>query len=169
MGNNLRFESRFPLQFARLWKVWRACLLWRKCAHEPLDSCGCERAFHINPLVCTGGTATSVGAVGKRGSVIETRSWFSKTPDLHNLDLDNRAGSQPQPEEALRIDFHFSSVNYGYYCLLFNSLSSFTPPSRYESRRLLPGGHRLRSARLTSRRARGESSVARSGHEAGSR
>jgi hypothetical protein len=139
MGNDGRIQSRFPLGNPSLWKVWRARLLWMTGLRESLDSCGYGRALHTIQQVCTGRIAMPVGDVGNRGRVIEAISGFCKTPDTHNRDLENRAGCQPQSVEGLRRDFHFSCVNYGYYCLFFYSFSSLNTPSRYESRQPLAG------------------------------
>jgi hypothetical protein len=65
-----------------------------------------------------------VGSVGKKGRVFEEEAGFSNTPEFHNRDLEIRAGCQAPPAVALRGDFHFSCLNYGYYCLFFNYFST---------------------------------------------
>jgi hypothetical protein len=84
----VRISSRPVL----MWKMWRARQLWRMRSHETLDSCGCGHAFHIIHPLCIGKFALPVGDVGNRGSVLEGEAGFSKTPDLHNRDLENHAG-----------------------------------------------------------------------------
>jgi len=44
---------------------------------------------------------------------------ISKTPELHSHDLENSAARQLPSTQSLRFVSHFSSKNYGYYCLFF--------------------------------------------------
>ena len=84
MGSSSKFESQFPLENALLWKVWRACQLWRIGSRETLDSCRCGHAFHIIHFLSIGKSDLPVGDVGNRGSVCEGKARFSKTPDPHS-------------------------------------------------------------------------------------
>ena len=85
---------------------------------------------------------------------------FSNHPDLHNRVLENRTTHQTSPEEQLQQLFHFSSENYGDYCLCFYLLPIFlipvaphvlhrtAPPDRNSDSessrdRLLPGIQRI--------------------------
>jgi hypothetical protein len=56
-----------------------------------------------------------VGEVGKWGRLLVVCDVISKTPDLHNQDIENRTGRDAADREAVGIDFHFSGLNYGYY------------------------------------------------------
>jgi hypothetical protein len=38
---------------------------------------------------------------------------------LHSHDLENRAQLQLQPTQQFGNDFHFSDMNYGYYCFVY--------------------------------------------------
>jgi hypothetical protein len=42
---------------------------------------------------------------------------FSKTPEIHRHDLENRRPGQVAAPQSFRNDFHFSSLNYGDYYL----------------------------------------------------
>ena len=55
--------------------------------------------------------------VGKLGWVWGVVGGISKIPDWHSPDLGKRTTSQTYRYKVLALVFHFSGVNYGYYCL----------------------------------------------------
>jgi hypothetical protein len=59
----------------------------------------------------------AVNVVGKWGGVKVAQASFSKIPELHRHDLEIRPLGQVAASQSLRKDFHFSSLNYGDYCL----------------------------------------------------
>jgi hypothetical protein len=58
-----------------------------------------------------------VGVVGKRGRLSMNDGLISNNPELHSHVLENSAGFQLAGPQPVRFDFHFSCLNYGYYCL----------------------------------------------------
>ena len=100
----------------------RKCLfnlrpLWMLCTFQVLISCQLERAFHIIRLLCTAYFAPPVGEVGNTGRHRPQHTSFSKTPEFHNRNLENRATLQLPTLQTHPPISHFSSPNYGYYCL----------------------------------------------------
>jgi hypothetical protein len=69
---------------------------------------------------------------------------FSKSPHLHSSVLENLNLAQASRIKPLHPSFHFSSVNYGYYCLfLYSSILFLVPvaarlPARMVSLRVSP-------------------------------
>jgi hypothetical protein len=86
---------------------------------------GCGRAFHINRPVCTGLFPRPVGVVGNMGRFTALAVEFSKSPHLHSSVLENLDLMQTSLLKPLHPSFHFSSVNYGYYCLFSLFFYSF--------------------------------------------
>jgi hypothetical protein len=108
-------RPRFPARDARLWKLWSVRPLCRTGHSEPLDPCARERSFHTTHPLCTGLFQAPVGVVGKRGQAIHFSCHISKSPQLHSLDLEKEPHRQVAGVKAVRFDFHFSGMNYGYY------------------------------------------------------
>jgi hypothetical protein len=84
---------------------------------EVLDWRGDERTFHIPHPLCTGLFSHPVGMVGKQGRLPMIAVLISNNPELHSRVLENRAEAQLAGTKSVRFDFHFSCMNYGYYCL----------------------------------------------------
>ena len=84
--------------------------------------CGDGRALHKTHGVCTGVLCGGVEEVGKQGQVRGEEDRFSNSPETHRRDLENWAGTHLHRDEGDGEGFHFSSVNYGYYCS-FNYLN----------------------------------------------
>jgi len=59
----------------------------------------------------------AVNVVGNWGGVKVAQASISKTPELHRLDLEKQPWGQVTARQSLRMDFHFSGLNYGDYCL----------------------------------------------------
>ena len=55
--------------------------------------------------------------VGKEGQLPIDPGLISYNPELHSRVLENSAEGQLAGPESVRFDFHFSCMNYGYYCL----------------------------------------------------
>jgi hypothetical protein len=76
-----------------------------------------------------------VGDVGNTVLHHHLLTKFSNHPELHSPDLENCAPTQPPPSQRFDTAFHFSCLNYGYYCLY--SLISI-PLSPYSSQPYSP-------------------------------
>lgn len=71
------------------------------------------------------------GSRGKNASPSPLTCPFSNSPELHSEDLENRYPSQTRSSRGDGQPFHFSCLNYGYYCLFLLLLIPFpTSPSR---------------------------------------
>jgi hypothetical protein len=66
--------------------------------------------------------------VGNWGHLTQCQSHISKTPHLHNLNLENHALSKAYRSQRFQNYFHFSCVNYGYYYLFLISYLLFHYP-----------------------------------------
>jgi hypothetical protein len=67
----------------------------------------------------TGLLGQPVEGLGNLGRLSALSCQISKLPEFHNLDLENPPAYQTTQGQSLRRDFHFSSLNDYYYCLLF--------------------------------------------------
>jgi hypothetical protein len=104
------------------------------CPLQALVPSGKDRPFHTTLRIYTASFAPPVTVVGKQGHLSLQPGHISKRPQLHNPDLENGAQGQPPPDQLLRQNFHFSALNYGYYCHLyvFSFLIPFPPvPARH--------------------------------------
>ena len=113
-----------------MWKLWKACLLWRTSYFQLIDRYKVVQTIHTKHPLYTGLKCVPVGDVGNWGLHACIAPWFSNPPELHSLDLENPAPAQPRPLQPLQPDSHFSSSNYGYYCLFFHSFVQFPLPRR---------------------------------------
>ena len=98
-------------------KASKTTLLWSTRAAQTLVPCVDGRSFHINHQLSTGLFRLPVNVVGNWGGVKVGGVLFSKTPEMHRHDLENRSSGQVTARQSLRNDFHFSCLNYGDYCL----------------------------------------------------
>jgi hypothetical protein len=106
------------------------CKLRPLCIARPSQTLiprGSGHSFHTIDLLCTAHFAPPVGDVGNKGRLHLSSARFSKSPQFHSRDLENLSGMQALPSASLRLNFHFSSLNDGYYCLI--SLSTLRFPT----------------------------------------
>ena len=90
-------------------------------------------SFHTNLLLCTASFASPVGVVGNLCLYRSLTARFSKSPQFHNLVLENSPTSQLFLHELHHQHFHFSRLIYGFYYLFSLSPIPFPPPSRLPS------------------------------------
>ncbi len=89
----IRFASGFPLGIASgCGRCGELASCGESRSRETLDSCGCGHAFHIIHPLCTGNLRCLWETWETGGVCLKREAGFSKTPDLHNRDLENRAG-----------------------------------------------------------------------------
>src|ERR1019366_6868176 len=110
-----QFQPCFPQLQTRVWKLWSTRHLCRNGAFDRLYSCDWERTLHITHRLFTGTSRPPVEGVGKTGHLEGRGCRFSKTPELHSPDLENRHTDQTVRYKLLQPLFHFSCLNYGYY------------------------------------------------------
>ena len=77
-----------------LYRLWTTGLLWKTGLLEAITPCGDERAFHINHPLSIGVLSAPVGEVGNWAIIVALLGWFSKSAELHSLDLKNWPASQ---------------------------------------------------------------------------
>ncbi len=70
------------------------------------------------------------GSRGKNAPSNPPRCPFSKSPELHSEDLENLHPCQTRSNREHGQPFHFSYVNYGYYCPFLLLINPFPPPRR---------------------------------------
>ncbi len=110
--------------------------------------------FSHNTAAMHRGFPGGCGKRGKEGLRGASSAGICKSPELHSRDLENL----PTPEtRAPTLDhryFHFSCLNYGYYCLFLFFNTPLPPPRRRpaapweNSLADLPGSYAMRMARL---------------------
>ena len=108
--------------------------LWRyEVFSNPLFHAVMNRAFHTNRLLYTALFIPPVGDVGNTGRLTPTPTCFSKTPELHSHNLENRALTQPLRQTTTSEAFPlFLSRTTGTTVFSFNLLSfSYYPSHRF--------------------------------------
>src|ERR1700686_1758773 len=103
-------------------------LLCTTTVGNPLYWRGPGHFFHRTRSQSTRVLSLAVQDVGKTGTNNVPEGAFSNHPDLHSRVLENRAVNQAVHPEGVHLLFHFSSDNYGDYCLCIYLLLLFLPP-----------------------------------------
>ena len=91
-------------------------------ALKPLDWRCRGPPFHTSLRNSTPLSGATVKVVGNTARFSPALVSFSKSPELHNRDLENIPAAQPAPAKPLRPNSHFSYRHYGCFCFLFISL-----------------------------------------------
>jgi len=102
-----------PPRIQNMWKVWKSLLLWTTGLFDLLISCACGPAFHTSLILYTGPFRPPVGRVGNRGHSRLPVAPFSKSPEMHNRNLENSPLAQLLYLQAYRQNSHFSSRTTG--------------------------------------------------------
>jgi hypothetical protein len=101
-----------------LWSAQTPCPHWLRTSSPQIPP-----AIHtLFPFPC--------GSRGKNAPASHSTCLFSKSPELHSQDLENLHPSQTRSNREDGQPFHFSCVNYGYYCLFYYFLFLFLLPRR---------------------------------------
>ncbi len=127
-GWECRRIRAFPLLGRCVWMLWKSRPLCRTRMRQTRAQCGSGPASHITRRLFTGVFKPPVGDVGNRGPLAGRSQEFSKTPQLHSQDLENRAAAQLPLLQSLRKNFHFSCLTTGTTVFFF--LYSLPFPTR---------------------------------------
>jgi hypothetical protein len=99
--------------------------LWKAGTLKPVARSGWGLGLHKSRLLSTALFGPAVGVVGKMGHLVLLAVRFSKSPELHSRDLENRLAGQIALLQSLRKDFHFSCRTTGFTVSFFNLFTLF--------------------------------------------
>jgi hypothetical protein len=107
-GNQTPPNALFLLISSQLEICTENGVLWMIRLPETLAASLLMRSFHINSPLYTGFLGTPVGDKENWAPVRLSPAWFSKSPEFHNCDLENKTTDQIYCGQPFRKSFHFS-------------------------------------------------------------